>query len=64
MFDLAGPYCGDGLEEPDPAALFLPRYALPVRWRVFDHCVRTPVLRRRRRGTDDPSGQSFRDALL
>lgn len=22
MFDLAGPYCGDGLEEPDPAALF------------------------------------------
>ena len=36
MFDLAGPYCGDGLEEPDPAALFLPRYALPVRWGVFD----------------------------
>ena len=23
MFDLAGPFCGDGLEEPDPAALFI-----------------------------------------
>lgn len=24
MFDLTGPYCGDGLEEPDPAAFFIP----------------------------------------
>ena len=24
MVDLAGPFCGDGLEEPDPAALFIP----------------------------------------